>query len=69
MECSDINTNELDEEKLESKILELTKPISYTIPDYVIASILNEKNIDNDPEDDTNERKDEKDDEKKRIII
>ena len=65
MECSDINTNELDEEKLESKILELTKPISYTIPDYVIASILNEKNIDNDPEDDTNERKDEKDDEKK----
>ena len=47
LDCSDINTNELDEEKLESKIVELTKSISYTIPDYIMKSILNEFKEDN----------------------
>ena len=67
MECSDINTNELDEEKLESKIIELTKSISYTIPDYVISSILNDNNndnIDDDIKEDNGEEDEKKENEK-----
>ena len=67
MECSDINTIELDEEKLESKILELTKAISYTIPDYVISSILNDNKDENveesDKEVNNEEEKEDKDNE------
>ena len=54
MDCSEITTNELDEEKLESKIVELTKTVNYTIPDYIISNILNddknEQNIESEKE-------------------
>ena len=71
LECSDFNTNELDEEKLESKIVELTKSISYTIPDYVISSILNDKNnndnmmIESESEDENFEENEGKEEENK----
>ena len=64
MDCSEIDTNELDEEKLESRIIELTKTISYTIPEDVIASMLND-NVEGEKEENNEEEVEEKDNENK----
>ena len=64
MECSELDTNDLDEEKLESRIIELTKTISYTIPEDVIASMLND-NVEGEKEENNEEEVEEKDNENK----
>ena len=70
IECCDINTKELDEEKLKEKIIESTKSISSNIPDFVISRIFDEnknvKDIQNINVNDFDEEKKEQNNENKK---
>ena len=62
----EINTNNLDNEKLISIILEQTKNVEDEIPDYVFTNLLNSKNKDKENEENGEENKDrDKNDENK----